>query len=252
MNTPIRYGSLLFALIMGPLPGTAAISFQSSDTLGVNAFQQTQSHPCVIGNPSCEEQPNISGTTLSGTPGSNNGSIYDLFSPVYQAGAAYSIVAGSTPDIIPTRFTMGIDENFGNGLEFLVAFNTYKCIGFKGQNDAGPHGSNNPGRGCVPDADNSYSTLTAIPDKHNGNGFSDAVLTGFSLTDGSFYVFEAIISNASDGTEEFFLIAPGSAAITPEPGSILLLGTTLIGIGAITRRRAQSEGRRTERRNTSP
>jgi hypothetical protein len=228
----------VLAITLAPMTASAAITFVSSDQLGVNVFQQQLDKPCVIGDMSCKEPTNFSDEEVSGTPGGGNGSSYDLFSPVYQAGASLMGVAGSTPDIIPTQFTIGVDENIakGAGPEFLVAFNTYLCTGFS---DGNVGGTTNPGTGCVLSAANSYTpaTPTSIPDNHNGNGFSDYILTGFSLTSGSFYVFEAKVSNDSDGMEEYFIIPSGTPAFTPEPGSIMMLGTTLIGIGAITRRR---------------
>jgi len=235
----------VLAITLAPMTASAAITFVSSNQLGVNVFQQQQNSPCVEGDMSCKEPANFSDEEVSGTPGGNNGSSYDLFTPVYVGDAGILGIAGPTPDDIPVSFSIGIDDNFatGQGNEFLVAFNVYKCTGFSATNTGG---TSDPGTGCVIDSANSYqpATPTMIPDNHNGNGFSDVVLQGFSLTVGSFYVFEAKISNDSDGMEEFFIIPSGTPAFTPEPGSILMLGTTLIGIGAITRRRLNRKNAR--------
>jgi hypothetical protein len=243
MKTAKRYGPVLLlalAVMLAPMTASAAISFVTSDVSTLTVFQQTLNNPCVIGDQSCKEPANMDYTAVSGTPGGNNGSSYDLFSPVYQAHTGGVVgVAGPTPDLIPTSFTIGVDQNIAAGAnppnEYLVAFRTYLCTGFSATNQGG---TTNPGTGCAPDPGNTYTGApTAIPNQHNGNGFSDILLTGFSLVSGSYYVFEAVISNDSDGMEEFFIIPSGSPAVTPEPASILMLGTTLIGIGAITRRR---------------
>ena len=87
------------------------------------------------------------------------------------------------------------------------------------------------------DVANSFTTVTTIPNENNGNGFSDYILTGFSLTAGHFYEFEASVSNDTDGMEEFFIIPTGSPAVTPEPGTLVLFGSGLVGLAGILRRR---------------
>jgi hypothetical protein len=82
--------------------------------------------------------------------------------------------------------------------------------------------------------------------QHNGNGFSDALLTGFNLTPGTQVFFEAIygfqygsgpqpIGADADGMEEFFLI-PKSSQPVPEPTTLILLGIGMIGAVGLKRK----------------
>jgi PEP-CTERM motif-containing protein len=241
MNSLKLPAALLFlvaAILLMPTCAMAGITFQASDTLGVNVFQQTQNNPCVIGDESCKEPSGFFYDNNSGTPGGGNGSTYDLFSTVYKAVNPFTAPGSYSGNQIPTSFTIGVDENIaaGAGAEVLQFFKTYVCSGpVSTANDPGQ--TTNPGTGCTLDTNNSYTTPTTIPNEHNGNGFSDFILTGFSLHPNSFYVFEASVSNDTDGMEEFFIIPAGTPAFVPEPASLFLVGTGLTGLAAWMRRK---------------
>ena len=138
----------------------------------------------------------------------------------YVVGTAVEPVA----DVIPGTFTVGIDVNFANTQEQLVAFNTWV--------------SHNGGTFAI-DASNSWQLGPALLAQHNGNGFSDAILTGFNLAQGDLVFFQAIYGGADgidkDGMEEFFLIPAGTPSV-PEPATLLLLGFGLVGVAAVRRR----------------
>jgi len=75
----------------------------------------------------------------------------------------------------------------------------------------------------------------------NGNGFADwesnlISLAGLPATDG--ILFHAVWDTASDGAESFFII-PGNSPAAPEPGTLLLLGTGLVGLAAFARKKLQ-------------
>lgn len=225
------------------------ITFQASDTIGVNVFQQTNNNPCVVGDMSCKEPAGMGYEAESGTPGGMNGSTYDLFSPVYVAATGVNPFNFNN-NTIPTAFTIGVDENIakGAGNEVLNFFKVWDC---GAGSSVGPttqvSGQTSLPSNCMLAAaetsgagGNSYTTVTTIPNENNGNGFSDFILTGFTLTAGHFYVFEASVSNDSDGMEEFFIIPQGSPAVTPEPGTLVLFGSGLLGVAGILRKKFSS------------
>ena len=204
------------ALLAMPFAGMAAITFNDANVAG-NIFQQTQNSPCVIGNNSCNEPSGFTDTT-QGPPGD-----YDIFSPQYLATSPFLTYSGNK---IPTGFKIGIDENLAtsHGPEVLQAFNTYDC--------------GTTGAACSIDSNNSFTGPHNIPDNNNGNGFSDMTLSGFSLTAGHFYKFEANVTNDTDGGEQFFIIPAGTPAV-PEPSSVFVL-TTLLALGLLARRRMKA------------
>ena len=84
----------------------------------------------------------------------------------------------------------------------------------------------------------------------NGNGYADWTLESLDLSayasDALLY-FNAVWSGASDGAESFFIVerlatcSPTDPSCTPvpEPGTLMLLGLGLLGLGVTRTRRAQ-------------
>jgi hypothetical protein len=173
---------------------------------GLSIFQQTENSPCVIGEPSCNQPAGFDVTIIPTGPGSD---AYDLFSPVYTAAQIEAIVGSS--------FFVGIDVNTAAGqpIETLVLFQMLI-------------------NGVVVDFFNGPEAFALT---NNGNGFSDALLRGFTTlgNDTDTVQFRASVSGATDGREQFFLISSGDKPeeppVIPEPGSLMLLGSGLL-IGA--------------------
>lgn len=212
----------ILVLTMGPVMAKAdGLTFTST----VTGFQQTTNNPCVIGDPSCKQPAGMTYNQQSGTPNGQGGT-YDLTSPLYTATSPFSTYSGN---LIPTSFTIGVDENIatGAGPEVLQFFDTWNC---------GPTGTT-----CTLDTANSYLGPTNIPNNNNGNGYSDFTLSTLNLIAGDQYKFEASVSNDTDGMEEFFIIPAGTPPGTvPEPGSLALFGTGILGMAGYLRRKLLS------------
>ena len=214
MFKTVTQKTTLLATLIGALslaiPARATITFNGSG-IDTNTFQQTANNPCVIGDPSCNEPSGMTYTSNTG-PGD-----YTLTSPIYTATSPFSTFSGN---LIPTSFIIGIDSNIAKGAGFqnLTFFDTYVC---------------NPT--CTLDAANSYQTATDLPNNNNGNGYSDATLSGFALTAGLNYEFKVGVTNATDGMEEFFIIQNNSPSV-PEPVTSALVGSGLIAHFFVRRR----------------
>lgn len=218
MFKTVTQKTTLLATLIGALslaiPARATITFNGSG-VDTNTFQQTANNPCVIGDPSCNEPSGMTYTSSSGPQGT-----YDFQSPIYTAMSPFTTFSGN---LIPTTFSIGLDDNFatGGGLEVLEFFKVFSC-------------SSSLVSSCTTLVD-SFTGPQAIPDNHNGNGFSDATLNGFSLTSGTKYLFEAKVSNDTDGMEEFFIIQGNSPSV-PEPVTSALVGSGLIALFFVRRR----------------
>jgi len=176
-----------------------------------NIWQQTLNNPCVIGDPSCHNPAGFDWTSQSGPA---VGGIYDLTSPTYSVLQLQTLLGSSA-------FKIGIDVNWGTGQnpEILQYFGM----------------DTRSGPGVTWLNQYYYNGPTTFAVQNNGNGYSDALLSGFSLS--AFPTttqvrFQARWSNDTDGMEEFFLISSTAPPVPDAGSSILLLGMGLIGLRA--------------------
>jgi PEP-CTERM motif len=212
------------AALLAITPGLAWADNLTIQDPGLQIFQQTENSPCVIGENSCK-QPASMDLKVSGGLIPENTSPYDV-TATYTVGTLLDVLAASKS----TGFTIGIDVNTAKGqpIEILDSF-TMDILG-----------SNVTGTGCATNVEFCFGT----PDHpfvltNNGNGFSDSLLFGFDLAGfatSAIVAFNAVVEQASDGREQFFIIPAGTTPI-PEPATLFLVGSGLVGIGAWGRKR---------------
>jgi PEP-CTERM motif-containing protein len=188
-------------LLMAPVAaGAVPVSLET----GVS-YPQQENRPCIIGNPSCHNPAGFGFTLIP-----VNTSAGTLTSPVYTLDQIRSAVGD--------RFAVGIDVN--------EAQQVYSLQSFEFNIDGGS-------------PEYTYTGPADIPAVNKGNGFSDARLVSFDITGlTGTGVFSATFANADAGREQFFLIANDDGlAPVPEPGTVLLLATSMLGVsGAVWRR----------------
>jgi hypothetical protein len=227
MKTLAHFCALALGML---LCGTAnAVVILVLNNTGVPSFQQTQSSPCVIGNPSCNNP---------GGFGFNNIAGDDADGTVDFTESTQSYLVSAVTGIVGNTFSIGIDTNQAGTQKDVnnwLQLQTFDVL------------INN----VVQFQYNVSAPGTPI-NLNNGNGYSDAVLSLVDLSTfnaGDTVTFRTLYNNATDGAESFFLFSENAPPCTvncgppgqvPEPGTLVLLGAALAGLGGFACRKART------------
>ncbi len=181
-----------------------------SPVLITHQYQQTTNNPCVIGDPSCNQPAGFPETIFP------IASSYSTWSPTYTVAQLNAITGG--------YFMIGVDINQTVDTQTLMEFDMYVNGNLVDQYFADP--------------------ATLVPPTvggGNGNGYADYLLTNFTSLAGysdtdtvQFYVNMPLVN---DGREEFFLISQPAPPPIPEPSTLALFGSGLIGAAGVLRRK---------------
>ena len=177
-------------------------------------FQQTAASPCVIGGPNC-----LNGGfpyTVAGSGG--GGTEFDETSPLYATSQVTDIT-------MSTVFQIALDYSDSSSPQILRLFEaTY----YSGADGTGVIGTD------------TYTGPTELTTNNNGAGFSDFILDGFMIPNGTQSVeFQAQWLNNS-GADRYFLIAGDQPPVPnpiPEPTTIFLFGAGLLAVAWLRRQR---------------
>jgi hypothetical protein len=206
----IATGLITLALTILPLTAGAVPIALTLDTTQTSVFQQTLNSPCVIGNPSCNNPAGFLFTLLPVSPTSPQVTV----SPTYTVDQIRTLLGGIN------TFFIGIDISQAPG--------------------QGPYGLNSFTVNVEGSDVFQYTGLAS-----SGNGFSDALLKTVDLTGfagSANVIFTVNFSNDNGAREQFFVVSSEAPSSVPEPATLLLLGSTMAGLGFLQRRRARRDG----------
>ena len=191
-----------------------ASTISISDVTVLHQYQQTTNSPCVFDNSSCNQPAGFPAALLPVA------SSYDQDSLTYTVGQIRGIVGDS--------FFVGMDVNQTSTNQKLSLFSM--SIG-----------------GALTDSTNILTVggmeVPPTVGGGNGNGYADYILTGFTSLAGldanTTVTFHVTMPVVNDGREQFFLLSNNASSV-PEPITVALTGSGLLGLFLLKKRVAKS------------
>lgn len=196
-----------FGLAVAATTAQAALITDGPLTLNtdpVDIFQQTAANPCVIGGNNCLNGAFPQTVQNGGGGGTLNSGI---LSPVYTIAQLQSVIGGGT------AFTIGIDYNQSSDPQRLDVFSAIFSNGTQ-----------------------TFDVSTVLQVNNNGVGFSDFLLTGFTIPAGATTVQFSATWFDNDGPDRYFLIGANAVPV-PEPSTLAVMGLGLLGLVFLARRK---------------
>jgi hypothetical protein len=213
-------GLLAFALT-GAWPGAATavpltLTGVQDNTLG----PQSTSNPCIIAATTCQQPAGFGYNNFTANGGTSS---YNMYSTATNPPPGVPDGVQGTPYTVsqlPTSFVVAIDVNTTSAASETLQLFEVIVNGAVAYNYVGP------------------TVIGGI--SNNGNGYGDWSLGTIDLSgfaSNATVLFHAVWNNAVDGGESFFIQSTSSPVPIPEPSTIVLLGSMLVGLSLIRFRR---------------